>query len=117
MTANGERLQKVNRVVFTNEGYKLGGENLRKLKASEMTVIWNEYIKNGSVDWDKVVFPEVDFYEYETEFEEYIKSHDEVKLDFVVKSKEGKVDVFSPTEQAHIEIPEFNASYATKNRL
>lgn len=114
LTANGERLQKVNRVVFTNKGYKLGGENLRKLKASEMTVIWNEYIKNGSVDWDKVVFPEVDFYEYETEFEEYIKSHDEVKLDFVVKSKEGKVDVFSPTEQEHIEIPEFNASYATK---
>lgn len=113
LTANGERLQKVNRVVFTHEGSKLGGENLRKLATAEMTPIWNEYVKTGKVDWHNVKFPEIDFYEYEEMFLDYINSHDNVKLDFVKKSTEGKTDVFHPVEQEPILIPEMDDTYKT----
>lgn len=109
LTANGERLQKVNRVVFTNEGYKLGGE-ARSLVSKDVAItIWNNYIDGQPVKFEDLKFKGIDFYEYDTDFLDYIKNHNSLKLDFAIKESEGKFEKYVAVNAPYKKIPTYES--------
>lgn len=109
LTANGERLQKVNRVVFTNEGYKLGGEARSIVNKDMATKIWNNYVDGLPIKFEDLKFDGIDFYEYDTDFLTYLKNHKNIKLDFAIKESEGKFEKYVGVNAPYKKIPTFES--------
>lgn len=116
LTANGHRLQKVNRVVFTKDGDKFGGENLRALSKVNYIPVWNAYVNREVNDLKDIKFEDVDFYEWNEPILEINTNFDSLKLDFLKKEGTGRDEKYIPQNIDLKPIPVYDDTvYKTKS--
>lgn len=96
MTINGERQQRINRVMLTTNGQKLGSDGLRALAKADAMKMWNARVNREVDTYHELVFDEEVQTEYGRPFAEYNLKIDDVELSFGKKVKEGKDEYYAP---------------------
>lgn len=115
LTSNGKRLQKVNRIVFTKTGEKLGGENLRELSKEPAITVWNAYVNKSVKDLKDIQFDDIDFYDWDDPILEIDTKIDALQIDFVKKEGTGRDEHYIPLNIDKKPIPVWDPEkYTTK---
>lgn len=99
LTINGERQQRINRLVLTKNGDKFGSDGLRKLKKDDAMLLWNAYVTKSVDNLADVIFDENEITEYGLPLQSYDLSIDNINLMFGQKMTNGKEEYYEPCKK------------------
>lgn len=105
LTLNGERQQKINRVVLTKRGEKLGGENLAQLSKEHFIKVWNAYVDKSINSLAEITFDDLDGFQWSDDLLKQGLDLNNLRIDFIIKDKQAKGEVFLPTNTNKVHIP------------